>query len=75
MKYPHQRSGLNQGLPFLIAADWTPEQAQAVVELLDDLRERIWAHYQMPLDDLYRQQRMPIPQDNCTQTDGNEPPF
>lgn len=51
MKY-QPPSGLTQGLPFLIAADWTPEQAQAVVELLDDLRERIWAHYQIPLYDL-----------------------
>ena len=75
MKSPHQPSGLSQGLPFLIPADWTPEQAQAVVELLDDLRERIWAHYQMPLYDHYRQQRMPMPDDNFTQADGYEPPF
>jgi hypothetical protein len=75
MTYPHQPSGLNQGLPFLIAADWTPEQAQAVVELLDDLRERIWAHYQMPLHDHSRQQRLPMPEDDGPQTDGDEPPF
>jgi len=75
MKYPHQPSGLSQGLPFLIPADWTPEQAQAVIELLDDLRERIGSHYQLPLHELYRQQRLPTPVDEFTQTDGDEPPF
>jgi len=74
MKY-HQPSGLNQGLPFLIPANWTPEQAQAVVDLLDDLRDCIWSHYQMPLYHLYRQQRIPRPEDNFSQTDGEEPPF
>ncbi len=32
-------------LPFGISADWTPEQACAVVELLDQLRELIYSHY------------------------------
>ena len=54
---PPQPSGLNRGLAVLIPADWTPEQAQAVVDVLDDLRERIWAHYALPLQDLYRRQR------------------
>jgi hypothetical protein len=40
----------------MIPAYWTPEQAMAVVELLDDLRERIWAHYQLQLIDLYSEQ-------------------
>jgi hypothetical protein len=34
-----QPSGLNVGLDFLISTDWTPEQAWAVVELLDDFAE------------------------------------
>ena len=66
MKYPPQPSGIRRGLTFLIQDDWTPEQAQAVLEVLDDLRERIWEHYAMPLQELYRQQRMP---------DENEPPL
>jgi hypothetical protein len=45
MKNYHQRSGLTIGLDFLISTDWTPEQAWAVVELLDDLRDRILNHY------------------------------
>lgn len=75
MTYPHQPSGLSQGLPSLLPADWTPEHAPAVVELLDDLRERIWSHYQLPLPELYRQQRSPTPGDEFTQTDHDEPPF
>jgi len=71
----HLPSGLTQGLPFLIPADWTPEQAQAVVELLDDLRDRIWSHYQIPLYNLYQQQRLPFPEDDFMPPNVNEPPF
>ena len=57
MKNYHQPSGLNIGLDFLINTDWTPEQAWAVVELLDDLRERIWNHYLIPIQDLLCEER------------------
>lgn len=43
--YP-QPSGLINGLNFLIDSEWTPEQAYAVFNLLDDLRDRILAKYQ-----------------------------
>jgi hypothetical protein len=43
-------------IPFAIPAYWTPEQALAVVELLDDLRELIWAHYGMQVIDEAREQ-------------------
>ena len=43
-------------IPLDIPANWTPEQAFAVVELLDDLRDRIWAHYGLQLLDQYREQ-------------------
>ena len=54
----HERLAASSPLsiPFAIPAYWTPEQAMAVFELLDDLRERIWAHYQLQLIDLYREQ-------------------
>jgi hypothetical protein len=42
-----------------IPAYWTPDQALAVTELLDDLRELIWAHYGMQLIDEVREQNMP----------------
>ena len=53
---PSSPPGLPLTLPLAIPAYWTPDQAQAVIELLDDLRQRIWAHYQMQLIDLYREQ-------------------
>ncbi|MGH7211344.1 MAG: hypothetical protein ACREF1_07785 [Acetobacteraceae bacterium] len=46
-------------IPFAIPAYWTPEQALAVVELLDDLRERIWAHYDLQLLDLIQAEHQP----------------
>ena len=45
----HQPSGLQHGLNLLIDRHWSPEQLLAVVELLDDLRDRIWTHYQSVL--------------------------
>ena len=53
----HQPSGLQHGLPFLIDADWSPEQAMAVIELLDDLRDRVWSHYEIVLFDKFREDR------------------
>lgn len=43
-------------IPFAIPAYWTPEQALAVVELLEDLRELIWSHYGAQLLEEYREQ-------------------
>ena len=45
-------TGLPFSIPFDIPAYWTPEQALAVVELLDELRERIWGHYNLELHEL-----------------------
>ena len=71
--------GLPLTIPFAIPNDWTPEQAQAVIELLDDLRQRIWAHYQMQLIDLYREQRgfedAEPPDTHDDQHAGDEQPF
>lgn len=38
-------------VPFAIPAYWTPDQALAIVELLDGLREVIWARYGLQLLD------------------------
>lgn len=53
---PHLPSGLRDGLDFLIDPNWSPPQALAVFELLDDLRERIWLHYGVELQQLMRAQ-------------------
>lgn len=45
MSRRHFPSGRRRGLSLLVADDWSPEQALAVVELLDDLREVIYARY------------------------------
>lgn len=57
MKTYHPPSGTLAGLDVLIDKEWTPEQACAVFELLDDLRERIWMHYQPALSQYYANER------------------
>ncbi|HEY9215764.1 MAG TPA: hypothetical protein VIQ29_23275 [Ancylobacter sp.] len=52
-------SGLQRGLPFLIPGDWTPEQALAVFELLDDLLAVITDAYGDQLNDILRERRSP----------------
>jgi hypothetical protein len=56
-------------IPFAVPAYWTPEQALAVVELLDDLRELIWAHYQMQLIDELRDGQSPSSSDQSDAPD------
>ena len=58
IRHLHQPSGITDGIPFLIESHWTPDQALAVVELLDDLREQIWRHYELQLHALYRADRV-----------------
>ena len=50
-------SGRQRGIPFLLPDDWSPEQALAVLELLDDLREVIWQHYLIPVQALLAEER------------------
>jgi hypothetical protein len=73
-------SGLGSGLDFLICADWTPDQALAVVELLEDLRDRIWAHYDLALFDRLREDRAslrgpPLADRGPADDSSDEPPF
>jgi hypothetical protein len=55
--------GFQHAIPLAIPTYWTPEQAIAVFELVDDLRERIWSFYQTDLQDMTRQERQPAPVD------------
>ena len=62
---PEQLSAHLRSIPVEIPVTWTPEQALAVYELLDDLRERIWEIYDLRLQDLLREQRLsPGPDDS-----------
>lgn len=47
--------------PFALPTDWTDEQALAVYELLDELRDRIGSLYQQRLIDAYRDRYAPAP--------------
>ncbi|NYT62885.1 hypothetical protein H0A66_11235 [Alcaligenaceae bacterium] len=58
MKTYHSPSGRQRGLDLLIDSDWSPEQAMAVLDLLDELRDRIWAHYELALFKQYRKDRI-----------------
>jgi len=54
-------SGRQRGIPMLLPDDWTVDQALAVVEFLDDLREQIWRRYEIVLYERMREERqMPI---------------
>ncbi|MGF6837746.1 hypothetical protein QF001_001613 [Paraburkholderia youngii] len=50
-------SGRTRGLSFVVPDDWTPEQALAVFELLDDLRELICARYLPDIQRVLREDR------------------
>ena len=67
------KPGLPSPRPLAIPSHWTPEQAQAVIELLDDLRERIAVYYLFELIELYRQQHAPLPDAPASTED--DPPF
>jgi hypothetical protein len=65
-------------LPLTIALQiptcWTPEQAFAVFQLVDDLREAIWQCYALQIQDEYRDQLRPSPA-ACADSDTGDPPF
>ncbi|HWX64427.1 hypothetical protein [Bradyrhizobium sp.] len=69
---PSSRSLLT--IPFSVPAYWTPEQALAVVELLDELRELIWSHDEMKLLDEFHKHRQP---QSCDPSGSppDDPPF
>ena len=68
-------SGLQYGIPFIIPDDWSPEQALAVFELLDDLRHIIWEHYQFQLLDYLKEQRGTDDDPVSDNIDENDLPF
>ena len=70
MKLYHHPSGIKQGLELLIDPNWSPNQALAVIELLDDLRDRIWSHYEIALQQKLRDERI-----TKYDVDISDPPF
>ena len=70
MKLYHQPSGITHGLELLIDPNWSPDQAMAVIELIDDLRDRIWSHYEIVLQQKLRDEQIT----HCDVTI-SDPPF
>jgi hypothetical protein len=70
MKLYHPPSGIQQGLELLIDPNWSPDQAMAVIELIDDLRDLIWSHYEMVLQQKFRDERI-----TEYDVDISDPPF
>ena len=70
MKLYHPPFGIQLGLDLLIDQNWSPDQAMAVIELIDDLRDRIWSHYEIVLQQKFRDERI-IEYD----VDISDPPF
>jgi len=70
MNLYHPPSGIQQGLELLIDPNWSPEQAMAVIELIDDLRDRIWSHYEIVLQQKFREERV-----TEYDVDISDPPF
>ena len=58
MKLYHPPSGIQQGLELLINPNWSPDEAMAVIELIDDLRDRIWSHYEIVMQQKLRDERL-----------------
>ena len=63
-----------QKIELEVPAYWSPEEALAVFELIDDLRDKIWAHYGLQLQDLIKQQQQPHQTDQPDLIQP-EPPF
>ncbi|MGC3030293.1 hypothetical protein ACPUER_35105 [Burkholderia sp. DN3021] len=64
-------SGRRRGLPFIVPDDWTPEQALAVFELLDDLLAMITDFYGVQLHEQLRELRA----SRNVHTRKHDPPF
>ena len=41
----------------MLPAHWSPEQAVAVFEILDELREHVWARYGLQIQQVLRDER------------------
>lgn len=75
MSHSNLPSGLQRGLPLIVSADWSAEEALAVFELLNDLREVIWDHYQIPIQALLKKQRRPVRKPKTSAVDADDQPF
>ena len=54
---------------------WSDEQALAVFELLDTLRDQVWEHYATRIQQQYRLERQGNSQPDFFDNDDEAPPF
>lgn len=54
---------------------WSPQQATAVFEFLDELRDRVLAQYAVQIHEFSRQDRLSTTPFIHTDTTDDEPPF
>jgi hypothetical protein len=66
-------SGITDGIPLLIASNLSTEQAVAVFELIDDLREQIVRHYAPQIQAYYRRNR--VTNRHSTDAEQDDEPF
>jgi hypothetical protein len=67
-------TGLPLPVSLQIPTYWTPEQAFAVFELIDDLRDAIWQCYNIQLIDEFRDRLKPDLV-NCSVKEPDDPDF
>jgi hypothetical protein len=68
------KTGLPLTVSLQIPTYWTPEQAFAVFELIDDLQDAIWHCYKIHLVDEFRDQLKPDLV-NCSGKEPDDPDF
>lgn len=61
--------------PINIPTYWSPEQATAVFEFLDELRERILGHYARQIQEFVRQDRLTTAPFTHSDIDESDVPF
>lgn len=66
-------SGTAEGIPLLIDANLSIEQAVAVFELIDDLREQIVRYYAPQIQEYYRRNR--VTNGRSTDAEQDDEPF
>lgn len=75
----HDRARATQparaGLPITVPTDWSPERALAVFEILDELRDRVWARYGQQIQHILREQRCTASSDASGEIDEADVPF
>lgn len=61
--------------PMTLPTDWSPEQAVAVFEILDELRERVWVHYGLQIQQVLRGRQPTAAHDAADDIDEADVPF